>query len=407
MSAWKQIIISAAVVGLIGVLWFSFFPGAREIVERQAIYQALTSGTKAPETSPAETPSGRGGRGARVTTVVVKPVVEETINTRVSALGTGMALHSVTVLPRASGRLTEILVQAGQEVKVGDVLAHLDASGQAIAYDRAQLAVDDARATLVRTEALARSKSISETQLQQAQLALGNAELSLRSAQVDLQNRRIVAPISGSLGLLQVTVGNEITASSMIGTIEDDSAILVNFWLPEVLVGDVRVGDLAAAVPVARPDVLLEATVVGIDNKVDAASGTFEVQARLENPGRSLRAGMTFSMTMKFRGETYLAVDPLSILWGAEGAYVWRLAEDTVERQMIKVVQRNSETVLVSGDLAVGDLIVTEGLEGLMPGTKVRVFDQRGAAATGRVDAPPRSGPAKAGAAQAATASGN
>lgn len=403
MSAWKQIIISAAVVGLIGVLWFSFFPGAREIVERQAIYQALTSGTKAPETSPAGAPSGRG---ARVTTVVVKPVVEETINTRVSALGTGMALHSVTVLPRASGRLTEILVQAGQEVKVGDVLAHLDASGQTIAYDKAQLAVDDARATLVRTEALARSKSISETQLQQAQLALGNAELSLRSAQVDLQNRRIVAPISGSLGLLQVTVGNEITASSMIGTIEDDSAILVNFWLPEVLVGEVRVGDLAAAVPVARPDVSLEATVVGIDNKVDAASGTFEVQARLENPGRSLRAGMTFSMTMKFRGETYLAVDPLSILWGAEGAYVWRLAEDTVERRMIRVVQRNSETVLVSGDLAVGDLIVTEGLEGLMPGTKVRVFDPNGAEAE-RGEAPSSRGPAKAGAAQAATASGN
>ena len=407
MSAWKQIIISAAVVALIGVLWVSFFPGAREIVERQAIYQALTSGAKAPEAKQEGTPSGRGGRGgARITTVVVKPVVEETINTRVSALGTGMALHSVTVMPRASGRLTEILVQAGQEVKVGDVLAQLDASGQTIAYDKAQLVVDDARSTLVRTEALARSKSISETQLQQAQLALSNAELSLRSAQVDLQNRRIVAPISGSLGLLQVTVGNEITASSVIGTIEDDSAILVNFWLPEVMVGEVRAGDFATAVPVARPDVSLEATVVGIDNKVDAASGTFEVQARLENPGRSLRAGMTFSMGMKFRGETYLAVDPLSILWGAEGAYVWRLVDDGVERQMIKVVQRNSETVLVSGDLAVGDLIVTEGLEGLTPDTKVKVFAPNGAAAE-RGEAPSSRGPAKAGAAQAATASGD
>lgn len=403
MQAWKQIVLSAAVIALIGALWFGFFPGARALVEQHAFYQSLPFTAKQPDTD-APKPSARGGPGGgRVTSVVVKPAVTEVINTRIAALGTGTALHSVTVLPRASGRLTELMVQAGQAVAVGDVLAHLDASSQTIAYDKAELALGDAKATLLRVEALAQSKAASATQLQQAELAVSNAELSLRSAQVDLQNRSIMAPISGIIGLVQVSLGNEVTASSVIATIEDDSAILVNFWLPEVLVGLVQVGDAATAVPVARPDVTLAATVVGIDNKVDATSGTYEVQARLDNGARNLRAGMTFSITMKFPGETYVAVDPLAILWGADGAYVWRLVEDGVEKRAVKVIQRNSETVLVSGDVTPGDLIVTEGLEGLTPNTKVKVFEQSDAS-TAAGGTPSISKP---GAAQAATASGN
>ncbi|MFZ1467428.1 MAG: efflux RND transporter periplasmic adaptor subunit [Paracoccaceae bacterium] len=385
MSAWKQIILSVAVVGLIGVLWFGFFPGAREMVRQQGFYKAMSFGAAQPDSTkdaakPAETgASGSGGgkgRGGRITSVVVKPAVNETINTRIAALGTGVAQHSVTVLPSASGRLTAVPVQAGQEVKVGDVLAQLDATSQTIAHDKAQLALDDAKASLARSQALVRSKSISETQLQQAQLAVDNVSLGLRSAQDDLQNRSIIAPIEGTVGLVQVSVGNEITASSVITTIEDDSAILVNFWLPEVLMGSVQIGDPALAVLVARPDATFPAQVVGIDNKVDSASGTYEVQARLENAGRRLRPGMSFSVTMEFPGETHVAVDPLSILWGSDGAYVWRLVDDKVQKIQVRVIQRNSETVLVSGAMAAGDLIVIEGLEGLTPGAKARILDQ-------------------------------
>ncbi len=387
MSAWKQILLSVAVVGLIGFLWFVFFPGARDVVAQLAFYKALQFGGPQPDVSKdaakpaaagAKDAGARGGkdRGSRVASVVVKPVMTEVMNTRIAALGTGVALHSVTVLPSASGRLTDVLVHAGQEVKIGDVLAQLDATSQTIAFDKAQLALNDAKASLARSQALVRSKSISETQLQQAQLAVDNAELSLRSARDDLQNRSIIAPIKGTIGLVQASVGNEITASSVITTIEDDSAILVNFWLPEVLVGLVQVGDPAVAVLVARPDMTFPALVVGIDNKVDSASGTYEVQARLENDGRGLRPGMSFSVTMGFPGETHVAVDPLSILWGSDGAYVWRFVDDKVEKVQVRVIQRNSETVLVSGDLTAGDLIVTEGLEGLMPGATVKIFDQ-------------------------------
>jgi len=404
MQLWKQILLSLAVAGGLGFLWFSYFPGAREIVERQPFYKVLVAtapqsagpatdakgaGAMPPGAAPGGPPGARpgatpgappaaggrpgGGRGGMVATVVARPATVETMNTRVSALGTGAALHSVTVLPSASGRLIEVPAEAGQTVRAGDLLARLDADTETIARDRARLALEDARATLARNQALAQSNAVSATQIQQAQLAVANAELALRSAEVALENRNILAPIDGTLGLVQVSPGNEVSGQTVIATIEDDSAILVNFWLPEILVGTVRVGDTASAVPVARPGLSIPARVVGIDNKVDAASGTYEVQARLENEARSLRPGMSFTLSMSFEGEVHVAVDPLSILWGSDGAYVWRLEGEKVARVAIRIIQRNSETVLVSGELAEGDLIVTEGLEGLTPGATVKV----------------------------------
>ena len=383
MSALKQIVLSLLVIAGLGWLWFTYVPGAREYVQKQALYQQLVpaptpaaSTGKAAEGAPASGPraGGRGGGRGRGTPLVVTVAAKtETINTRISALGTGDALHSVTVLPSSSGQIVEVPVRAGQIVAAGDVLARLDSSSEEIAYDKAKLALQDARATLDRNRQLAKASAVSAAALQQVQLAADTADLGMRSAELDLKNRSIVAPIGGTVGLVPVSVGNEITSGTVIATIEDDSAILVNFWVPEALVGDVHVGDAAAAVPVARPDVSIQAVVVGVDNKVDTTTGTYEVQAKLPNNGGELRPGMSFTMSMDFSGDTYVAVNPLSIQWASDGSYIWRVADGKVQKVPVRIIQRNTDNVLVSGDLVDGDAVVTEGLDGLAEGTAVNV----------------------------------
>ncbi len=399
MSALRQLILSLLVACGVGWLWYSYFPGARDFVQKQDLYKALAPGA---ETRPADggaklaaAPAGgrgSGGRGARTQLVVVKPAVTEVLNARVSALGTGVALHSVTVMPADSGRLTEVLISAGQKVKAGDLLVRLESASEQIAYDKAKVAYDDAKRTLDRSEQLVKANSISATQMQQAQLAADTAELTMRSAEVDLKNRTVLAPIAGTVGIVQVNLGNEVTAQTVIATIEDDSAILVNYWLPETLVGAVHPGDPVQAVPVARPGQVIEAQVVAIDNRVDAASGTYEVQARLPNPDGSLRPGMSFSVAMSLPGDSYIAVDPLAIQWGAGGAYVWRVTDDAASKVPVRIVQRNTETVLVVGALAAGDQIATEGLDGLRAGAKVQVAGAAEPVANAGGGAPPASG---------------
>lgn len=390
MSIWKQLVLCLIVVVIAGfaVLWLS--PTAARFAAQNGLAAPLAAmgippaATPAPDQASASgksaqpgaaAPSGRGGAGGgRKATVVLQPAGTAIINDKVTALGTATALQSVTVQPKASGTLTEIAVQSGQAVQAGDVLARLDSNVQQIARDKADLTLQDARRTLERNKVLVQNNAAPVNQTQAVELAAQMAELSLRQAEQDLADRTVIAPISGVAGIVKLNAGNDVTSSTAIVTIENASSLLVNFWLPERLAGQVSLGAEATLLPVAQPDRSLTAKIASIDNQIDPASGTFQVQAQVENTDARLQAGMAFTVVMQFVGQSFVTVDPLAVQWGSDGAYVWRYAEGKVEKMPVRIVQRNTETVLVAGEIAAGDRIVTEGLDGLKPGAEVQVF---------------------------------
>ena len=374
MAFWKQALLSLVVLALIGVAWYLYFPGAHDVAARFGIsFGDTATGEDGGDGPRGPGGPGFGGFGGRTTQVVVEPAESRIINDELTALGNAASLHSVTVTPQVSGMLKEVLVTSGSEVTAGEVVARLDARSQQIAYDRARLSHTDAKTTLERLRQLRAANAISESQVQAAELALSNAELSLRSAELDLQNRAITAPISGRVGIIEVDAGNVVTTQTEIATIEDRSALIVSFWVPERLMGALALGDAVSAVPVALPQADVTGTVTAIDNRVDTASGTFEVRAEVPNPDDRLRAGMSFTVSMSFPGDRFVAVDPLAIQWGSDGAYVWRAMDGAAVRTDIRIVQRNTENVLVVGDLAEGDPIITEGLEALRDGQAVAI----------------------------------
>ena len=89
---------------------------------------------------------------------------------------------------------------------------------------------------------------------------------------------------------------------------------------------------------------------------------------------------MSFSIDMTFPGETFPAVDPLSIQWSTTGAYVWKVVDSKAVKGMVDIVQRNSDGVLVKGDVKEGDAVVTQGVLQLADNMQVRLLDQSGAA---------------------------
>jgi RND family efflux transporter MFP subunit len=110
-----------------------------------------------------------------------------------------------------------------------------------------------------------------------------------------------------------------------------------------------------------------------IDNRIDPASRTMRIRARVENPGDVLRAGMAFSVGMKFDGEKYPAVDPLSVQWDSEGSFVWQIRDNKSFKTRVRVVQRNPDVVLVQAELKEGDRVATEGLQRVREGGAVRI----------------------------------
>lgn len=385
MSFWKQALISLIVLALAFFGWVRFFPGSSEILARWGMdWVPFATVARAPD-QPAGQGNGQRQRGAQQG-VVAATVTEETINDRLSAIGTGRAKQTVAVTPYAAGRMTEMLVTSGATVKAGDLIAKLDDEAERIAVDRARFALDDATAKQERMQQLRTSNAATSVQVTEAALAVDNARLALRDAELALARRSIPAPISGVVGILPVAAGNYVSTSTEIARIDDRSSILVDFWVPERYAGMVDVGMPLAAASVARPGEVYEGKISALDNRIDDQSRTLQVQALLENPNDRLRAGMSFQVTMEFPGDVYPAVDPLAVQWGSGGAYVWLVKDGKAVRTDVKIIQRNTDTVLVQAAISPGDIVVTEGVHAVRNGAPVTIA---------RTDAPRQTAPAE------------
>lgn len=366
MAIWKQGAVALVIIAAAAGAWFVLYPGAPAVLAAWGIGTA--EGAK-----PTANAGDRRGGGIPQTPVITDSVVEATINDRMSAIGSGRALASVTVNPFTAGRLEEFLVTSGTHVSAGTVLAKLDADAEQIAADRARIALADAEARRDRVQSLRSSNTATAVQLTDAELAVENARLELREAELDLERRSIVAPIAGVVGILPISAGNYVTPQTNIATIDDRSELLVDFWVPERFSSAISVGAPLTATLVSKPDQVVEGTVSAVDNRIDEASRTLLVQARIPNRDDTLRAGMSFRVSMQFAGDTFPAVNPLAVQWGADGAFIWVVRDGKAVRMPVLIVQRNTESVLVDAPVRPGETIVVEGIHAVRDGQEVLV----------------------------------
>jgi RND family efflux transporter MFP subunit len=364
MRMWKQIGLSLAVLGAAAVLWVRYFPEAAAVLEHVGIATASVS-TQVAERSPSQ-------GGAALPVVLGAPVSEATINDTVSAIGDGRAARSVSVTPYVAGRVVAVEVGSGDFVREGAPLVRLDSETETIALDRARLTLEDARDKRERDRELFARETVNELQVRTSELAAQQAELALRDAELALDHRVIRAPFDGWIGIIGVDVGDQVDTSTEVATLDDRSKILVDFRVPERFIGQIRAGATLSARPLALPGVPLEGEVVALDSRVNPDTRTLRVRGSLDNVDDLLRAGMAFSIAMRFPGERYVAVDPLAIQWSAEGAYVWIGVDGAATQVPVRIVQRNNDAVLVDADLAPGARVVTQGVQLLRAGAPFR-----------------------------------
>ncbi|WP_299811873.1 efflux RND transporter periplasmic adaptor subunit [uncultured Roseibium sp.] len=384
MSVWKQFLLTLLVIGIAAVIWVRYYPGAGAQLSALGIDWLSFA---VAEVAPDDDGKPRRGRGPQQGAVVVTPVVEVTINDRLSAIGTSIALQSVALTPYTSGRMNEVLVRSGAVVKPGDVIARLDSDAEEIAVERAANALKDAEARLKRMQALLKTNTATAVQVTDAELEVENARLLLQEAQLALSRRSVETPIGGVVGILPITSGNYVSSQTVIATIDDRSEILVDFWVPERYASAIQVGAPLTATSVARPGETFTGVISAVDNRIDIDSRTLQVRARIPNRADKLRAGMSFQVAMTFPGDEYPAVDPLAVQWGSDGAFVWAVRDGKGARVPVNIIQRNTDSVLVDAPLTPADEVVTEGIHLVRQGAELAIAGRKQAPAS---DEPPR-----------------
>ena len=369
MSTTRQIALSVLLLLVVAGGWFAYERG----------WFASNRGAQTAQSS-ASGQSGAGRAGAApAASVVTAPVTTDNTGLNITAVGTVAAAQEVTLYPEANGFVTDILFKAGMSVTAGQALLHLDDATQQVAVTIAQLALDSAQATANRDDALAKTNNIAPAVLEDAHNALQTAQANLKNAQIALAQRTVAAPFSGVIGLTDLSVGDLITSSRAIATLDDMSTVKVTLSLPERASGLAAIGQKITASATALPGKTFDGAISAIDSQVDPVARTLNVQATLPNGAAVLKPGMALDVTMTFPGKPQPAVPSLAIQWDRNGSYIWRVDNDnTAHRVAITIVSRISGTVTVAGPISVGDQIVTDGLQRMREGIKVVRTDAAG-----------------------------
>jgi RND family efflux transporter MFP subunit len=378
MRAVSQIVVVALIAAVALPVSARFVPGTRPWLDRVGLLQPLSAAGIVPaaaENDPeARSPRPAGGGGVVVAASEIK---RETLRDEVQSIGSARGIQSVELSFEVTGRLRQVLVAPGELVAVGDVIAELDSEAARLLVDRAELVYQDRKKTAERLDQLAQTGATTALQQQDAELALRTAELELQSAERDLADHQLVAPVAGYVGLIEAQVGDLVSSTTAITRIEDRSSLLVDFRVPERVAARISLGDAIEATAISTPGELVQGRIVAVDNRVDETSRTLRVQATIANPEDRLRAGMAFQISLVFTGAAYPSVDPLAIQWGAEGAYVWVVREMKAIRVPIRIMQRNAAAVLIDATFDPADLVVIEGVQALRPGAEVTLAPPR------------------------------
>ncbi|WP_281980951.1 efflux RND transporter periplasmic adaptor subunit [Thalassorhabdomicrobium marinisediminis] len=341
-----------------------------------ATSRTLPSGTAAEVPSDRGPPSGgrRGaGRGSAGTTVVTEPLQMRAYENVLSAIGTASARRSVEVVSDAAGEVIEANLVTRRDVTAGDVLVRLDARTQTLNLAIAQAELDQANDTLSRYERLQASgnSTVTDVALSEAQLNQRLAEAAVGLAQVALDNRTIRAPIDGRLSLSDVEIGSKLSANSVIASIDQSDALIVEFELPERAIGLLPGADEVLATTSAFTGRVFKGEILSYDSLIDSVTRSVTVKAQIDNSDGLLWPGMTFAVRLTHTSDPLPSVPATALTWSRAGAAIWVDADGVAEQVPVTILFRQGDTVWIEGEIAPGAMVVTEGAHKLRAGAQI------------------------------------
>lgn len=235
------------------------------------------------------------------------------------------AARIIALSARTPGVLEEVLVEKGQRVAKGDVIARTDGSMERAALkilqtrasstaaveqqtarltfaqaqvDRAERLVKQNAQSVVKVEELRYEVSLATSQLQQAKADLASAQAEAERAEVAIENTNIRAPVAGVITEVSLSAGEYVTADRHVAVLAQTDPIHVDAFLPAEDFAKVRPGLPVLIRPELPVGTSIAGTVLSVDPLFDAASRTFGIRVALANADNAIIGGQRCTLTL-------------------------------------------------------------------------------------------------------------
>jgi RND family efflux transporter, MFP subunit len=313
---------------------------------------------------------GSGDAPMRVDATVLEP---GSVTRQIRTNGTLQADESVELTAEAGGRITDIQFEEGTRVQEGNLLVQINDAELRAQKQRLEHELELASDRAERQKRLLEEGGVSQEEYDATanEVEVLKAELSLVDAQIEKKNVR--APFSGVVGLREVSEGAYVSPQTAITTLQRIDPIKINFSVSEQYATEVQPG-LGITFSVRGRDDTMEGQVYATDTQVDADTRTLQIRARAPNPGSTLRPGMYADVTVALGtvDETIL-VPSFAVMPALNTQRVFVAEGGVAQPRNVAVGMRTDSTVQITDGLAVGDTVITSGIQDLRAGLPIRV----------------------------------
>jgi membrane fusion protein (multidrug efflux system) len=316
-----------------------------------------------------------------VTTTVAQ---KDSWESRLTAIGSLVAVQGVTVTAELTGKVVRIAFEPGTKVNAGDLLVQQDTSSEEAQLRAAEAAVELAKRNLERLKKLLDRRTIARSQYDDAEAKYKEGVAQADAIRAAIAKKNIRAPFAGRLGIRLVNLGQILNEGEPIVSLQSINPIFVNFSLPQQQLARVQPGLTVRVRSDALPDRVIEGKITAINPEVDAVTRNIRIQATVANRQERLRPGMFVNVAVVLPvSEDVLAVPATAVLYAPYSDSVFvvekkqsennKQAGLIVRQQIVQLGERRGDFVAVVSGLEAGETIVSTGAFKLRNGQAVVV----------------------------------
>ena len=300
---------------------------------------------------------------------------------RVSSVGSVVAVQGTQVATEADGVVRAIRFEAGTVVQAGDELVRLDDEVEQAQLRSAEAAAQLANLGYERAQRLIAQRAISQSDLEQAEATWKQARAQVDNIRAVIAKKVVRAPFTGKVGIRRVSVGDYLAQGTQVVSLQSLDPVYVEFSVPQQRLGQLREGLAVTAEVDSYPGEAFGGEITAVESHVDVATRNVRIQATFANRHGALKPGMFVSVDVALGAAEPVHVIPATaVVHAPHGDSVFLIesaaeAQGTdafvVRQQPVKLGARRGDFVVVEGGAMVGDQVVATGVFKLRAGTQV------------------------------------
>jgi membrane fusion protein (multidrug efflux system) len=286
------------------------------------------------------------------------------------------AFAEADVIAKVEGEIREVLVEEGDEVEKGQILARLDG-------DRLRLELNESGARLrkmqrdfERNKDLREKGLLSEGDYEKLQYDLESLQASYNLASLELDYTQIRAPISGVISERYIKLGNTIRVNDPLYRVTSFDPLVAYLHVPEREYQQISADQPVAIDIDALADMEILAGVTRVSPIVDPETGTFKITIEIRDESRRIKPGMFGRMSIVYdRHENVLQVPRSAVMeeMGIESVYV--VEDDKAVRRIVKTGYGENGMIEITDGLDDSDNVIIVGQVGLKPDATVTIIN--------------------------------